>query len=349
MYVVSTTTTSTPAAVGAMQVLNSDDNGLGKPEGRYFKYYGPAGLMRTDLIKEGQVMEIKVTDADAMATPLHQVTVTLDSNVNGGAPIPGEDYELKIAISQFADLAEDSVYFKYGFVHATTAGTPDASSFYKRMALSLAKNFSREITKLFKFYVTIGTPVEVTPTTDIASLTGTATALVIEEIGEGHVGPYATASGANFTVTCDEIIFNGDRVRWATISAPAPYSYIANGSELAAMEYFFMGERGDQYRIFDQPVNRIPTTYLINPNIKYDVINIHYYFVDSLGGAQKSEKDITIVLEQSDTDDGVVVDGALNGDSDAAQLVSNIATALNVTTVKAIASDGTEYICTPIE
>ena len=57
-----------------------------------------------------------------------------------------------------------------------------------------------------------------------------------------------------------------------------------------------MGERGDQYRMFAAPQDRIPTKLLIDPTQEYDVINIHYYFVDSLGGVQKSEKDITIVL-----------------------------------------------------
>jgi hypothetical protein len=62
------------------------------------------------------------------------------------------------------------------------------------------------------------------------------------------------------------------------------------------MEYFYMGERGDQYRMFAAPQDRINTKYLVDPEAEYDVVNIHYYFVDSLGGAQKSEKDIMIVI-----------------------------------------------------
>ena len=48
----------------------------------------------------------------------------------------------------------------------------------------------------------------------------------------------------------------------------------------------------------------IKTTYLANPEAKYDTLNIHYAFTDSNEGIQKSEKDITIacVNDGSHTD-----------------------------------------------
>ena len=59
-----------------------------------------------------------------------------------------------------------------------------------------------------------------------------------------------------------------------------------------------MGERGDQYRMFARPQDRIPTKLLADVTKQYDVINIHYYFTDSLGGVQKAEKDITLAVEK---------------------------------------------------
>ena len=55
-----------------------------------------------------------------------------------------------------------------------------------------------------------------------------------------------------------------------------------------------MGERGDQYRNIGWP-NSIPTKYLVDPTASYNVLDIHYYFVDGGESPQKSEKDITIV------------------------------------------------------
>lgn len=273
----------------------------------YFTYKnGKDETLRSDLIDPAKVTMFKTTLATNMRKPLHRTLVTLESGVNGGIPIPGEDYEIRIAISQFQDIAEESIYYKYGFVHATTMSTPDASSFYKEMAISLAKNFSREVTKFFKFYVTTdATPnaasltslTEVTAATKSATLTGTYTGIVIEELAQDWNLALMPIEGVNYAVTVDEITYNGESVKWGVVSTAAGYATIKNGYDIADMEYFFMGERGDQYRMFARPQDRIPTKLLADVTKEYDVINIHYYFTDSLGGVQKSEKDITLAVE----------------------------------------------------
>lgn len=273
----------------------------------YFTYKNGKGeTLRSDLIDPAKVTMYKETTAAEMEKPLHRTLVTLESGVNGGLPIPGEDYEIRIAISQFQDMAEESIYYKYGFVHATTMSTPDASSFYKEMAISLAKNFSREVTKFFKFYVTTdATPdvtsltalTEVTAATKSATLTGTYTGIVIEELAQDWNLALMPIEGVNYAVTVDEITYNGESVKWGVVSTAGGYDTIKNGYDIADMEYFFMGERGDQYRMFARPQDRIPTKLLADVTKEYDVINIHYYFTDSLGGVQKSEKDITLAIE----------------------------------------------------
>ena len=59
-----------------------------------------------------------------------------------------------------------------------------------------------------------------------------------------------------------------------------------------------MGERGDQYRQVGWPKN-IDTMYLAKADTDYCAIDIHYAFVDSNEGVQKSEKDIYIVGEKA--------------------------------------------------
>jgi len=69
---------------------------------------------------------------------------------------------------------------------------------------------------------------------------------------------------------------------------------IRNGKQIADLEYFLMGERGDMYRHLGWP-NYVPTKYLVDPTAAYDVIDIHYAYVGANHSVQKSEKTLTIV------------------------------------------------------
>lgn len=147
----------------------------------YFEYKGADNLMRSDLIDIKNILYAKATDADDMAHELKAVTVTLDSEVNA-APVAGQDYILRIAFKQYVGMSDEDQYFKYGMVHAYAGMT--ASDFYKKLALSLAKNFSREVVPLVKFILTDSSDeaVPVDATTKESSLTGTYKALVIDEV-----------------------------------------------------------------------------------------------------------------------------------------------------------------------
>ena len=70
---------------------------------------------------------------------------------------------------------------------------------------------------------------------------------------------------------------------------------VGNGTKIADMEYFYMGERADQYRNIGWP-NIIPTKLLVDPSAQYDVLEIHYAFTDTGVNSYRSEKDITIVV-----------------------------------------------------
>lgn len=80
-----------------------------------------------------------------------------------------------------------------------------------------------------------------------------------------------------------------------TSNAPA-FVEIPNGKLMADYEYFYMGERGDQYRYTGWP-NYVPTTYLVKEDEEYDTISIHYFYTGSNHAVQKSEKDITLIIK----------------------------------------------------
>lgn len=258
----------------------------------YFEYKGADNLMRSDLIDTKNILYAKATDATAMAHDLKSVTIALDSNVNSGAPVAGQDYILRIAFKQYVGMSDEDQYFKYGMVHAY-AGM-DASEFYKVLAVSLAKNFSREVVPLIKIEIkTASATTEVTPTTKVADLIDTYTGVVITEVEQPWRLGVMAQTPVYFTVQSVPVTVNGDERYWATLTESTSGS-IGNGKTIADLEYFCMGERGDMYRQVGWP-NNIPTTYLVDPAKAYYVFDIHYAYVGSNESVQKSEKTITIV------------------------------------------------------
>lgn len=291
----------------------------------YFEYKGADNLMRSDLIDIKNILYAKATDADDMAHELKAVTVTLDSEVNA-ASVAGQDYILRIAFKQYVGMSDEDQYFKYGMVHAYAGMT--ASDFYKKLALSLAKNFSREVVPLVKFILTDSSDkaVPVDATTKESSLTGTYKALVIDEVEQPWRLGIMEQTPVYFEVQPVPVTVNGDERIWGKVEETDPAGTIANGKKIADLEYFCMGERGDMYRGIGYP-NNIPTTYLVDPTVKYNVIDIHYAYVGSNESVQKSEKTITLVVPKV---------GATNSVSN--KLANDIIKAINTATGLSIAT-----------
>lgn len=307
----------------------------------YFEYKGADNLMRSDLIDTKNILYAKATDADDMAHELKAVTVTLDSEVNAGAPVAGQDYILRIVFKQYVGMSDEDQYFKYGMVHAY-AGM-DADEFYKVLALSIAKNFSREVVPLIKIEVHSKATkskggfdsngyMVVTPTTKDNGKSDTtnpyyATDTLVTDIDSIRITeveqPWRLGVMAQtpvyFTVQPVAVMVNGDERIWATVTE-GTNGTIANGKKIADLEYFCMGERGDIYRGIGFP-NNIPTTYLADPTVKYNVIDVHYAYVGNNESVQKSEKTITLVVPKV---------GANNQASN--KLANDIITAINTAT-----------------
>lgn len=268
----------------------------------YFEYMGAGGMTRSDLIDIKNILSVKATDADALAYPLTKYKLILDKNVNGGEPVVGQDYLLRIAFRNYIGISEEDQYFKYGMVHTYSGMT--ASEFYKTLVLSLVKNFSREEEGLLKFYLeeggsdvntVAGTPKEVTKYSEPSKLNGTYTGIVIEEAPQEWILGVMQQVSVNFTLQPDTIISEGDERIWGSVAKVASTNSIPDGHKIADLEYFCMGERGDQYRMVGFP-HVIRTKYLVDPEVKYNVIDLHYAYVGSNEGVQKSEKTITLVI-----------------------------------------------------
>ena len=282
----------------------------------YFEYKGADNLMRSDLIDIKNILYAKAINADDMAHELKAVTVTLDSNINSGAPVAGQEYILRIAFRQYIGMSEEDQYFKYGMVHAYTG--MNADEFYKVLALSIAKNFSREVVPLIKIEVHSKATkskggfdsngyMVVTPTTKDNGKSDTTnpyydgTSAVVADIDSIRITeveqPWRLGIMAqtpvDFTAQPTTVLVNGDDRIWGTVTE-GTNGTVGNGKAIADLEYFCMGERGDIYRGVGFP-NNIPTTYLVDPSKTYYTFDIHYAYVGSNEAVQKSEKTITIV------------------------------------------------------
>lgn len=270
----------------------------------YFEYKSADGLVRSDLIDIKNIMYAKATKASDMARELKAVTVTLDSTVNGGQPVGGQDYILRIAFRQFVGISDADTYIKYGMVHAYN--NMSVADFYKELAKSLVNNFSRELTPLVKFTLAAGeegTPVDINTKWD--DLKGEYDSIVIDEVEQPWNLGTLTQVPVYFDVYPTTITVDGDERTWGKVEDTESEGSVGNGKNIADLEYFCMGERGDVYRNAGWP-NSIHTTYMVDPSKEYHTLDIHYAYVGSNESVQKSEKDITIVAADAATLNSVI-------------------------------------------
>lgn len=297
-------------AAGTIAVKNDTDKSH-----VYFEYKGADNLMRSDLIQTKNILDVRVTKPESMAYKMKSVTIALDSKVNEGLPIAGQDYILRIRFNQFVGMSDEDLYYKYGMVHAYSG--MNADGFYKVLAQSLAKNFSREVVPLIKIEVHSAKTTSkgefdsagymvVTPSTkdngksdstnpyyaDTTLVTDIDSIRITEVEQPWRLGIFAQVP-VYFTVQPATVMVNGDERIWATVTE-GTNGTIGNGKTIADLEYFCMGERGDIYRGIGFP-NNIVTTYLVDPTKTYYVFDVHYAYVGDGVSVQKSEKTITIV------------------------------------------------------
>lgn len=282
----------------------------------YFEVLGPDTVLKSDYIQVKNITAAKAIKATAMETPMKKVLVTLDSSVNSGKPIAGQDYILRINLRQFYGMSDQDQYFKDAAVHAVKDMT--ATQFYAAMEKALNLCFSREV----------GANVKSNP---YLAFSSSASGLVIEEKPQSwHLGTEAQER-VYFDVVPTTVYDGTTDLIWGSVAEQTPATKIGNGKKIADLEYFCLGERGDQYRKIGWP-NDVETVGMVDPTKTYDVLEIHYAFTDTGVNSYKSEKDITIAVPTAvkSTDGGGADYTVINAIIGA----FNTATGLNVATLK---------------
>ena len=296
LYVAKVLKTDAPAPTTAGDIVLKADTAKTT---LYFQYMSPAGIVSSDKIDIANIMYAKATSSDALAHKLVRYSVTLDADV-ADAPVAGQNYILRLAFRQYIGLSEEDQYFKYGEVIARSGMT--ASDFYKKMAISLAKNLENktESTPLVNIYLISAaaadsTDVPVTSATKESDLIATDyNQIIIEETEQPWVLGMMPQAFIPFTPQSLTITVDGEERLWAKAKVVTPKNTVPDGHLMADLEYFCMGARGDIYRGMGYP-NIIKTTYLVDPDAIYDTLDIHYFYTGSNESVQKSEKTITLI------------------------------------------------------
>lgn len=266
----------------------------------YLVYKDTEDTITSDLISIKNLLYAKSTKAADMARTLNSQSVTLNAD-----PISGQDYVLNVEVRNFVALGDDSTHIKFGAVHAVKGMTK--SDFYKAMALNLAKNLSREVSPILNVSLTKNdSAASGEKDSEVAVLlngkmqnlavlksTEAYTDIIIDEVEQPWRRGVAQVEPVNFNTTCGTILMDGDDVIWGTVEKETGEE-IQNGKQIADMEWFYHGTRGDIYREATYPDN-FDFKPLVDETKAYSTLDIHFAYVGPGVEVAKSERTITVV------------------------------------------------------
>lgn len=284
---------------------------LGADGSFYFQVIDANGKTRsTQSINPEDVDWIHLTGADAMKTQLKAVTVTLDATAfPSDKTIGGQDYILRINFRQAFGMSDEDIYQKYGAVHGTSTMTK--AQFIAEMIYSLKKNLSREQGDVLDFVVN---------TSDVVASVKRVGGVATLYDANGDAITVSTATGFKIveksqesewalgTKKLERVYFDVvpttvtepdtyDEIIWATTSDSTTAGY-SNIYQIADMEYFYHGYRGDQYRGIKWP-DVIESKYMVdvanNKTYGYDVLDIQWHYAGDNEDSLKSAKTLTLV------------------------------------------------------
>ena len=265
----------------------------------YLIYKDTEDTLTSDIINIKNLLYVKSNKATDMARKLHSQSVTINAD-----PVSGQDYVLNVEVRNFVALGDDSTHIKFGAVHAVKDMTK--SDFYKAMAVNLAKNLSREPSPILNVSLTkhdssnSGTNTKVAVLVNgkmqnLAALESTEsyTNIIIDEVEQPWRRGIAQVEPVNFNTTCGTILMDGDDVIWGTVKKEDG-STVNNGKQIADMEWFYHGTRGDIYREATYPDN-FDFKPLVDETKAYHTLDIHFAYVGPGVEVAKSERTITVV------------------------------------------------------
>ena len=275
---------ATPAVAGDIAVGKTAEGEL------YFVYKNAmGGSERSDLIKIKNIMWAKAISGTfpSQLRTLKKYTIEAPSTIEDG-----KTYTVILEMDLHNGV--ESIYRKT----VSVVGRTNDTDFMDRLFAAMEASFGRDtyVNDVFKV---------------VNDGAGVISIIELPQADKYKVGLFAN-EGVRFKVfseddleinttgdpmipldaTEDDVLGNGVATAYT----------IGNSYNIADLEYFALGERGDKYRLIGWP-NAAPSKTLaeVGDAVNYDILNIHFAFTDSNESVQKSEKDITIVADSTTT------------------------------------------------
>lgn len=262
-------------------VLDSSAEVVTPVAGDYFKvkFTNADGTVAALTDKIENVMYGKLAKAAALAIPFTVADIKLDEFINGGAPVSGETYTIKVSYPEIGGLGNEGWVTKTASVLATSK-VADAATLYTELAKALNDAFG------------VDAVLEATAEADGVSVTQKDLTKYYKRGVRPLVMPQFAVAASVITLDGEEVMpFN--KTSFDVVVSKDEYP-IPNGYRVADMEYFALGERGDQYRYADY-INAIETEYKVDAKGEYDVLTVHFAYKGYNQNSHKSEKDLIVV------------------------------------------------------
>jgi len=272
--IVANSTDATGAAVGAfVKVLAEPGN-----TGFYILYTNASGqTVKSDRIAFDKIRSIKALSYVAKTYRTDKLAIV------AGDIVAGQDYIIRILFRDWGSGSAENQLFKHVGAYRAKAGDTAATIVDALVALGNA-NFAREDYPALSF-----------------AKEAVTDKLVITEQPQPWVLGKKQARNLNYVIQLLPITKAGESVYdWATFETTMANPGRGNGTAMADLEYFAMGERGDIYRQKGFPYTW-DVKYLVDSTKNYNILNIHFFETQEGEGVQAQEKEL-VVLCQDETD-----------------------------------------------
>ena len=274
----------------------------------FFLHKGADGtISRSDTFDPKKIVSLKKTAAAKLAKPLMAHVVAVDTSAVTLADLVGKTIECIITIGQYLDYDPASTRTVVASFVGDSTNTASAAAFHKDLAMAIAKALPT-VDPVIKVY---SNNVLVEATTAAGSVTGNSNgvALVLCQgkfvLGKLSGDPcecsvaFKVADGTDAVWGTDTLKTVADLNEGTTYgSADIAPATISGDYELAELDYFAHGERGDYYRGATWP-NDYPFTPAITIGTGYDTVSIEYYWAGDAENVQKSPRMIQIAASSA--------------------------------------------------
>jgi|GEM_PF-4576294 len=277
---------------GALSLRFNAATGAASDKSFYFEYKSPnAGIVRSDLIDRNKITYVK--GSVATDKPYQRQEIALDPSINSGAPVIGEKYIFRVRFYGMGVGGNDIQYVKVGGVY--TARTGDTAETIFKAIVDL---FNKGIEKEPEQWVSIN-----------VTGAGNAAKIVIESVERPFRLGQKDGSPMRFECSVTTVSYYNQDIPWGivtdtTFTNPNKYS---NARVTADMEWFYLGERTVQDRLYSYP-NNFDLEYLAKfkpiavpgaGTIRYDFIDLEFFYSGDTEDVQRSKKQLTLAIERA--------------------------------------------------